>query len=306
MKKCRNCGNENSDEMNFCLECGTPLPAASSPSFTNPQKQSDIDTVAFDNKSVQTVVGQRLSPARPQNNKKIFLIVGGILSLLLLLFLGGAGLVFYTLKQRNTNVSSSSPPQNVSSTPGIADKSPTPRPSASQSDLLPDELQPLSDAPLNNAPPLPSPQITPTVSFTPPKEATKKGTFTISGNGGWQLSDVNIVPLETFQTLAQGSVDLAGIEKNVSSAGIAGDDKSKSRRIYPEYPTGALLMRTRFADGKFSKVQPVTAPPSIGVWENLPDERGRLEFCVNDNAPEKNNGQFTVSVIMWSAPKRKK
>jgi hypothetical protein len=92
---------------------------------------------------------------------------------------------------------------------------------------------------------------------------------------------------------------LAGIKNNVPVKG-ADDAKTKSRRIYAQYPTGALLMRTRYANGRYSNVQPLSASNS---WENFPDEIGKLEFCVNDNAPANNGGQFIVTVTMTSVPK---
>ena len=153
--------------------------------------------------------------------------------------------------------------------------------------------------------PTPSISPTPQLSITPPVEATKKGSFTVFANNGWQLSDIDVIPLEQFTTGVTGLVDLTGLKTGVSSKGLT-DTATKSRRTYPEFPTGALLMRTHYADGKYSNVQPVTAPPSKGTWQNFPDERGRLEFCINDSAPEQNGGQFTVTVTMTSVPKAKK
>ena len=61
-------------------------------------------------------------------------------------------------------------------------------------------------------------------------------------------------------------------------------------------------MRTRYADGRFSNT---VAAGVNGSWENLPEERGMLEFAVNDNAPKDNGGQFTIRVKMTSVPKKK-
>ena len=296
MKRCQKCNCENSDAMSFCLQCGTPL--ANAPIVFNlhdsgTQDQSAPDT-AF-NKSAETVFGNQPFPAnfaaasgaRPQKSgKKIFLILGGVLSLFGLLAVAGALIVYFNWKSNNAVVVNPTP--TPAPTRGIADKSPSPKSSASPT-----------------ASPSVSPAATPAASFTPPVEPTKKGTFTVYANGGWQLSDIDTVPLENFRTSAEGLIDLAGIKTGVSTKGL-NDAKTKSRRIYPEYPTGALMMRTRYADGKFSNVQPVTAAPSVGVWQNFPDERGRLEFCINDNAPENNGGQFTVTKTMTSVPKAKK
>ncbi|MDQ3062836.1 MAG: hypothetical protein M3R14_08255, partial [Acidobacteriota bacterium] len=87
------------------------------------------------------------------------------------------------------------------------------------------------------------------------------------------------------------------IEKNVSPQGIA-DKKYQTRRLFPEFPVGALLMRTRYADGKYSKISVVATKNSTGIWQNAPDERGRLEFCINDNAPDGNDGVFVVSLAI--------
>jgi len=150
-----------------------------------------------------------------------------------------------------------------------------------------------------------TPAPSPDVSFAPPVEPTKSGTFTVYANGGWQVSDLETVALEEFTTRASGLVDISGIKSNVGPKGVT-DAASKSRRLIADFPTGALLMRTRYADGKFSNVQPVSASPSNGNWRNFPDERGRLEFCVNDNAGENNGGQFLVTLKMTRVPKAKK
>lgn len=112
MKRCARCGNENTDEMRFCLECGSPLPAA--PIVINlhgggedavppPQKKRDVKTDSFD-RSVNTQAAGRYPPTyqsaanRPRrSNTKIFLAVGGAVALLALLFTGVAAIVIYNL-----------------------------------------------------------------------------------------------------------------------------------------------------------------------------------------------------------------
>lgn len=301
MKRCQTCNYENSDAMIFCLQCGKPLAAA--PPVFNPHddeaahNQSAPDT-AF-NKSAETVFGKQpfapanfatVSTARPKSRKKIFLILGGVLSLFGLLAVAGASIVYFNWKSKSAAFVSPTP--TVSPTRGFADKSPSPKSSVSPT-VTP------------SASPAISPSATPQVSFTPPVEPTKSGSFTVYANGGWQLSEIDTVPLENFRTSATGLVDLANLKTSVSTKGL-NDAKTKSRRIYAEYPTGALMMRTRYADGKYSNVQPVTAAPSVGVWQNFPEERGRLEFCINDNAPEQNGGHFTVTKTLTSVPKAKK
>lgn len=281
MKKCGRCNYENTDAMRFCLQCGTPLAAAPDAVF---------------NQSAETLVGSRppsnfanVPNARPKSGKKIFLILGGVFSLFALLLVAGALIVFFNWKSNRRAVVNPLP--SPQPTRGIADRSPAPKNSDSRS-LAPVE-----------SPPNVAPNPTPQVSFTPPVEPTKKGAFTVYANGGWQLSEIDTVGDENFRTSA-GLVDLAAVKTGVTTKGVT-DAASKSRRIYAEYPTGALMMRTRYADGKFSNVQPVTAGTS-GIWRNFPDERGRLEFCINDNAPEQNGGQFTVTKTSVSVPKTKK
>jgi hypothetical protein len=65
-------------------------------------------------------------------------------------------------------------------------------------------------------------------------------------------------------------------------------------------------MRTRYADGRFSNTVAVSAGGASGSWQNLPDERGMIEFRINDNAPQSNGGQFTVHVRLTRVPKSKK
>jgi hypothetical protein len=158
----------------------------------------------------------------------------------------------------------------------------------------------------SNANTRPSPEASPSPSnksFEPPTTPTKEGTFTVYANEGWQLSNIAVVPYEKYTTRVDGIVDLAGAKAGIRAGGDK-DAKLKSRRLFAEYPTGALLMRTRYADGRFSNTVAVVAGAS-GEWENLPDERGMLEFAINDNAPKDNGGQFTVRVRMKSVPKKK-
>ena len=65
-------------------------------------------------------------------------------------------------------------------------------------------------------------------------------------------------------------------------------------------------MRTHYADGKFSNVMSMTTNGSNGSWRNFQDEVGKLEFCINDNAPAQNGGQFTISVTLTKVANAKK
>lgn len=286
MKKCQKCFSENEDLMSFCWECGTPL----SNSFDTNAKTEEFSvptplstpTVYGGNYEPETVVNkkygfnstfQQASPP-PKSKKGIFLAIIGIVLLLGLGLVAVAGVVIYSL------MPSPNPPVTIkpSPTPWSIDKTPTPR--------------------IN-------PTATPQVSFTPPIEPTKQGSFTVYANQNWQLSDIDVVPLEEFTTKVEGKADIAGIKTGVSSSGVS-DAKTKSRRLYPEFPTGALLMRTRYADGKYSNMVAISANGANGNWKNYPDERGKIEFCINDNSPANNGGQFTVSVKLTRVPKGKK
>lgn len=274
--------------MNFCVQCGTALPNLSrSPGDATTESYGNV---LRQNNEVKNFPSNLAAPPTPsKSGKKTLWILGGIFSLIVLLFVGSIGLIGFNAWMANKKKPSPSPsPTSVRivNKPIVVNKpiAPTPPPSLSPS-------------------PVDSPA--PTVSFTPPSVPTKKGNFTVAANLGWQLSNIDVVPDESFTTTAKGAIDLDGLKKGVSSSGIT-DENAKSRRIYQEYPTGALLMRTRYADGKVSIIQPVTAPPSLGLWKNAPDERGKIEFCINDNKPERNTGQIIVSVVMISAPDAKK
>lgn len=264
--------------MSFCGQCGVR--------FSEPQNstwnQGDIPTASFEEtptavrpRNLETETFQRnfSTSAPPKSNKKLFIIFGGIAALVVLL---GGAVVFAALFIFLQKPSDPSSPQ----TPLRANNN--------------------SVAPNVSSPPETS--QTPQVSFTPPTDPTKKGSFTVYANTGWQLSDIDTVSRETFTTSVVGKIDLDGIKTGVSSSGV-NDAKTKARRLYPEYPTGALLMRTRYADGKYSNIAAVTAGSATGQWQNYPGERGKIEFCINDNAPAKNGGQFTVTVNFIDAPK---
>jgi hypothetical protein len=203
------------------------------------------------------------------------MIVGIVVGALLLgvIALAGVGGYFYYSKQSDTTIVNGNRPQNTNG----PDAKPTPQASPEAS---------------------PTPSTKP--SFEPPTEPTKEGSFTVYANEGWQLSEIAVVPREKYTSRVEGIADISGVKTGVQAAGVK-DEKFKSRRLYPEFPTGALLMRTRYADGRFSNM---VATGVNGNWENLPDERGMLEFIINDNAPQDNGGQFTIKVKLTSVPKK--
>ena len=289
-KKCQRCGYENADEGSFCLNCGTALSAAPANSH-----KSDVPTISFggaatdfgarretENFSNPNFPPSQPTLTQPKSKSKTGLIIGGTAALFFLVILTGAAIIFYNFyksksKQIYTVSSNSSPV--VSPSPIDTDKTPA-----------------KSDRSLTNG--AGAPQAT----FTPPVYATKTGVFTVRADQGWQTSEIDIIPLERFTVTAVGLADIDGVKTRVTPAGI-NDKSSAARRIYPEYPTGALLLRTRYADGHFGNVLPVGSSTN---FQNFPDELGRLEFCINDNAPENNGGQFNVFVKMISVPKTAK
>lgn len=283
MKRCQTCQFENEEAMIFCLECGTPFPKTpqmvvnlqDSPTISLPS----TPTIFAGNRETETMVTNQSNfapnfqtAAAPKSKSKTWLLVGGIGALFLLGIGAIASVIVYNLI----------PSQNY-----IVPLKTTPTP--------------LSDGKTPNV----SPTATPQASFTPPIEPTKKASFTVYANSGWQLSNIDTIPLEEFRTTVQGKIDVTGVKTGVSPSGV-NDPKTKPRRIYPDFPTGALLMRTRYADGKYSNVAALSVNGSNGNWQNFPDELGKIEFCINDNAPENNGGQFTVTVTLTKLPKAKK
>lgn len=285
MKKCQNCGNKNADGMNFCSDCGTTL--KNLPQMVVPlgeitdQTSTEQITDSFGaERETETVVANRFQPRvptistqKPQSSKKIFVIFGGIFAIILLIFTGAFAMLFFYFQSKKQ----------------IIELKPTPAPTRRIEKETPTRTPSVT--------PESSPEKTPEVTFTPPEEPTQKDSFTISANReDWQLSEIYTVSSETFNSSSSGTIRLAEIKGNISPKGV---NTNKERRIYKQFPTGALLMRTRFADGKTSNIQSVSVSD---VWENYPEESGRLEFLINDNAPENNDGKFIVTIEMVSVP----
>lgn len=289
MVRCWKCGRENEEGMRFCTNCGSSLSTPSGGASGGGYDPSTSETISF-NAPPPTAAGMR-TPTRPftaqpfaqapqpPQKSKTGLIIGVVVGLLLLglIGLGGAGAYYY---YSNKDVANNNNSNNRNG--GLEpDRKPTPE---------------------GNATPESQPSPTPASkqTFEPPTVPTKEGSFTVYANEGWQLSDIAVVPLEEFTTTTEGIVDIAGVKTGLRATGIK-DDKFKSRRLYAEFPVGALLMRTRYADGRFSNM---VAAGTSGSWQNLPDERGMLEFIINDNQPQDNGGQFTIKVKLKSVPKK--
>ena len=291
--------------MRFCLNCGTALadaPADAAHKTDAPTESfGGVPTNFGTGRETETFSNRNFSPdfpnvSQPKPKSKLGLIVGGAAALFLLFLAASAAIVFYNWKSKpiyivsnNNSSPTASPTANANKSPAKDTKSPTPKSSASP-DISPSpEVSPPPAAP-----------VLPEASFTPPIYATKTGVFTIYANEGWQLSEIDVIRLEQFTVSAVGLIDVDAVKTRVTPNGI-NDKTSVARRIYPEYPTGALLFRTRYANGHLGNVLPI----SPGSFQNFPEELGRLEFRVNDNAPENNGGQFNVVVKMTSVPKAK-
>lgn len=290
MKKCQSCNFENSDVMSFCQECGSALPetpkmvvpigAAETEAF----RTSEINTDSFDDETVvnndrfgfKQSVPTHVHNAKPAgSNTKIYVAVAGVI-----LFLGfgilaaAAGIIYatYSLSEPKPLVS------NPKSTPEVYE-SPVPTPFPGD-DFPPPAEKPKTTPNVNND----------VITFPTPKSPTRRGTYRMTSGNGWQLSKIETVPNEDFRVLVKGKIKLGGIGKYVSMRGIKGHE---SRRIHKEFPTGALLMRTHYPDGRHSGIQPV----ALGqYWKNDPNETGKIEFVINDNSPENNTGNMTVTV----------
>lgn len=270
MKKCVNCGHQNDPAMSFCVECGMPLGAT-------PLTAAKTENLPAGSESLPTVA------LPPKKSRKTFWILGGLASLLILGLLG-LGAIWLAVRNFSPDGANKRTP-----TPTVA---PIKKPSATP------QKTPTIDL-ANNSSETPEPEKTAASNpnFTPPTKPTKQGVFTVKVDKTWQLSDIYVVPNEKFVLLAMGVADLHGIGKGVSPAGV-NDKKYQSRRLFSEFSTGALLMRTLYADGKYSKISEVSSKGANGIWQTAADERGRLEFCVNDNAPEENHGEFIVSLAV--------
>lgn len=168
MKRCQTCGIENSDAMNFCLQCGATL--ANSPMVVNLQgdearQQSGLKTDSF-NKSAETVAGRQSFPTNfqtvppsspPRKYGKIFAILGGIFALFLLVLMAGAAIIYYNFKSNSTIAYNPTPTPTDSPKSNIKEKSPTPSSSVS---------------------PVPSPRVSPSIALKDDGETDKNDTDT--------------------------------------------------------------------------------------------------------------------------------
>lgn len=288
MAVCESCGKENPEGMLFCTNCGKSLPNASSSGGSS----QSVETLVL-NAPPQTsqtnwpTIGNTFKPpaAPPPQERKTGLMVGIVAVVLLVgvVAVGGVGYYFYS--KSDDKVANGNSNQGVYTPSTVGDSN--------------------TNANANTkASPTPTPTPANTQLFSPPTVPTKDATFTVYANEEWQLSPIAVVPLEKFRTSVDGVVDLAGAKAGVRAGGSS-DPLLKSRRLFQEWPAGALLMRTRYADGHFGNTVATSAGGASGSWVNLPDERGMIEFRINDSQPKDNGGQFTIHVRLTSAPKEK-
>lgn len=138
MKKCQACGNENSDEMRFCLECGTLL--SDSPLVINLQddgarRQSETKTAAYEKSMETRVRGGRGSdfnrfvspPPRKSGSGKIFFILGG-LAFFGLMFLAVSGAIVAYNWENIAKIFENPTPTPRTPTPSPTPTTPTPTP----------------------------------------------------------------------------------------------------------------------------------------------------------------------------------
>src|SRR5688500_18326984 len=115
MKKCQTCGNQNADDMRFCLNCGASLPDA--PVIVNfggtQGGQSNPGTNPY-GKSMETQFNKPVfQPPPPQQNysmvppasrggsgKKMMIAIGGVVALFLLILVAGAAIVGYNMMKK--------------------------------------------------------------------------------------------------------------------------------------------------------------------------------------------------------------
>jgi hypothetical protein len=146
MKKCQTCGNQNADEMRFCLNCGASLPDA--PVIVNFGGQQGGGSNPGTNpygKSMETQFNKQpvFQPQQPQQNysmvppsnrgggKKMMIAIGGVVALFLLILVAGAAIVGYNMMKKKEVVNNSPTPSPSASVSPSASPSPSKSPSSS-------------------------------------------------------------------------------------------------------------------------------------------------------------------------------
>ncbi|MEZ5307994.1 MAG: zinc ribbon domain-containing protein [Pyrinomonadaceae bacterium] len=276
MKICGACGFANDNEMRFCVECGNAL--AVEPQMVvplgNPASENPTDSFADETvvRPANLASVATISSKNPKNRSYLKIVLGiGALGILLVLFAaGGIGTAIYlTMNREEPPTPTPYPTPTPKRTPK---RTPTPEP---------------TETPLITVSTPEEPTPEPTVE-DPDEPITEKETVLVSADSEWQVSKIRTVGGEKFKVVASGKYNLEGIDENVGPNGVKGHT---DRRIFKQFRTGALLMRTHFPNGNHSNIQAVS---SGQFWENYPNEEGFLEFMINDSEYEDNDGELTV------------
>lgn len=272
MRPCLACGNLNPDGMSFCQQCGKPLGSPPADDISGqatiaisdlPPTQAIRPLVTASHHSVGST---NATPQAPERKSRTGLIIGTAVGVVLLVGIVGAALVgcYLYLERAQPSNSDAAIAKNASNN-GNRSTNPT------RENMFP-----------------------------PPVAATRSGTFVVHADDTWQISEIEVIPEEDFEIDTTGLVDIAGVRSSVGPDGIA-DAASKPRRLMSDRSTGALMMRIRYPDGRFSNSAAISDYFEGSTEKN---ERGHLEFCVNDNSPQNNGGQFTVTVTRVEDSKR--
>lgn len=280
MKLCPNCRKFNDDSMNFCLNCGAPIVNSAAP--PQPQQQAQFG------RPPQVISPPRVR--RKRSSKMVWLIlcaagVLGFVFLFSLFVLPLLGVLFAVSSSINTNTNTntnSNRSSNVSrpvlsnlSNSALTSQANGKDKNANGDD---DDRKPLTE----------------------PKTPTAKAAFQFDASAsGWQTSDIFVVPNENYILHSKGTVKVSGLGTLTAKGAKKGE--SEDRRINKEFATAALLMRTRNLDGSISSVVAVESDETTGFWITEPEERGFLEFCLNDNTSEDNQGQLNVEFVAISS-----
>lgn len=262
--------------MNFCLNCGKPLDAV-----------SNADT------KTEILTGKMPSAPPTSNAQKSnkLLWIFGILAVLFGFGIAIAASIHFIVNLPDSNANTPKDDNSAAKVKTPDTAKPTPSPKKSNSPL-----------PVNaNAG---APDASASGLSNDNSNAASTGddvVFRVKANQGWQPSNIEVVRNDRFRMTASGEISVRGILKAIPPDGISGNEH-RSRRIFKEFPTGALLMRTRFPEGRFSNISVVGTNSANKIWGTSFDEYGKLEFCVNDNSSAGNSGEFVVNYSKVKTP----
>ena len=250
-------------------------------SLSSFEKPSEKVTDSFEDKTVvsnRPSLSSRTTSKTGGGRRTLKIVVGLIVAAVLLITFAAAGVAFAVyLSIINAE------PRPIVSRPK------TPRPKKTPRRVV-------SSTPKRTPTSTPQRKATPLIETDPDFRPTKRATFKVRSDSEWQLSKIRTVGNENFRVIATGRYELDDIRGSVSARGVSGH---KDRRLFKDFRTGALLMRTHFPDGSHSNIQAVSSGRD---WQNYPNEKGYLEFIVNDSEPEDNEGNLTIKFEMIDRP----